>query len=117
MLLPLLSLHGSHSFQVSLAIGFLFLGGGKQTFSTSNSSIAALLITLYPRLPNGPNDNRCHLQVTAKVPYLVFWNINHILLCIVHYFSEVLITNMNWARDMYNRLIGYDSFWWIGFTL
>lgn len=34
-----------------------------RTFSTSNSSIAALLITLYPRLPTGPNDNRCHLQV------------------------------------------------------
>ncbi|RAL51299.1 hypothetical protein DM860_010801 [Cuscuta australis] len=47
---------------VSLAIGFLFLGGGTHTFSTSKISIAALLITLYPRLPNGPNDNRCHLQ-------------------------------------------------------
>nr|POE84850.1 anaphase-promoting complex subunit 1 [Quercus suber] len=33
-----------------------------RTFSTSNSSVAALLITLYPRLPTGPNDNRCHLQ-------------------------------------------------------
>ncbi|KAL2665396.1 hypothetical protein AAZX31_02G241900 [Glycine max] len=47
---------------VSLAIGFLFLGGGMRTFSTNNHSIAALLITLYPRLPTGPNDNRCHLQ-------------------------------------------------------
>ncbi|KAJ8769461.1 hypothetical protein K2173_002951 [Erythroxylum novogranatense] len=47
---------------ISLAIGFLFLGGGMRTFSTSNSSIAALLITLYPWLPTGPNDNRCHLQ-------------------------------------------------------
>ncbi|XP_038722804.1 anaphase-promoting complex subunit 1 [Tripterygium wilfordii] len=47
---------------VSLAIGFLFLGGGMRTFSTSNTAIAALLITLYPRLPAGPNDNRCHLQ-------------------------------------------------------
>ncbi|KAL6003370.1 hypothetical protein ACLOJK_023593 [Asimina triloba] len=47
---------------MGLAIGFLFLGGGMRTFSTGNSSIAALLITLYPRLPAGPNDNRCHLQ-------------------------------------------------------
>ncbi|KAE8682009.1 Anaphase-promoting complex subunit 1 [Hibiscus syriacus] len=47
---------------VSLAIGFLFLGGGTRIFSTSNSSIAALLITLYPQLPTGPNDNRCNLQ-------------------------------------------------------
>ncbi|KDP44743.1 hypothetical protein JCGZ_01243 [Jatropha curcas] len=56
--------HANYGIQmaVSLAIGFLFLGGGKQTFSMSNSSIASLLITLYPRLPTGPNDNRCHLQ-------------------------------------------------------
>eukprot|EP00257_Ricinus_communis_P020956 XP_015580327.1 anaphase-promoting complex subunit 1 [Ricinus communis] len=56
--------HASYGIQmaVSLALGFLFLGGGTRTFSTSNSSIAALLITLYPRLPTGPNDNRCHLQ-------------------------------------------------------
>ncbi|KAI8540113.1 hypothetical protein RHMOL_Rhmol09G0236700 [Rhododendron molle] len=47
---------------VSLAIGFLFLGGGMRTFSTSSNSIAVLLISLYPRLPTGPNDNRCHLQ-------------------------------------------------------
>ncbi|XP_031485584.1 anaphase-promoting complex subunit 1 isoform X2 [Nymphaea colorata] len=47
---------------VSLAIGFLFLGGGMHTFSTGNTSIAALLIALYPRLPVGPHDNRCHLQ-------------------------------------------------------
>ncbi|XP_050212163.1 anaphase-promoting complex subunit 1 isoform X2 [Mercurialis annua] len=56
--------HANYGIQmaVSLAIGFLFLGGGTRTFSTSNNSIAALLITLYPRLPTGPNDNRCHLQ-------------------------------------------------------
>ncbi|KAF8397264.1 hypothetical protein HHK36_016174 [Tetracentron sinense] len=56
--------HASYGIQmaVSLALGFLFLGGGMRTFSTSNSAIAALLITLYPRLPTGPNDNRCHLQ-------------------------------------------------------
>ncbi|CAN8257090.1 unnamed protein product [Cochlearia groenlandica] len=47
---------------VSLATGFLFLGGGMRTFSTNCGSIAMLLITLYPRLPSGPNDNRCHLQ-------------------------------------------------------
>lgn len=47
---------------VSLAIGFLFLGGGMRTFSTGNSAVAALLFTLYPRLPTGLSDNRCHLQ-------------------------------------------------------
>jgi anaphase-promoting complex subunit 1 len=43
-----------------------------QTFSTSNSAIAALLITLYPRLPSGPNDNRCHLQVDFLI-YLILY--------------------------------------------
>lgn len=38
-----------------------------RTFSTNSSSIAALLITLYPRLPMGPNDNRCHLQVCTRI--------------------------------------------------
>ncbi|WZY80069.1 hypothetical protein YC2023_026453 [Brassica napus] len=52
---------------VSLATGFLFLGGGMRTFSTSNGSIAMLLITLYPRLPSGPNDNRCHLQASLTL--------------------------------------------------
>lgn len=47
---------------VSLGIGFLFLGGGMRTFSRSDSAVSILLITLYPRLPTGPNDNRCHLQ-------------------------------------------------------
>ncbi|XP_048495602.1 anaphase-promoting complex subunit 1 isoform X2 [Beta vulgaris subsp. vulgaris] len=47
---------------VSLAIGFLFLGGGMQSFSSCKSAIAALLVTLYPRFPTGTNDNRCHLQ-------------------------------------------------------
>ncbi|XP_022745935.1 anaphase-promoting complex subunit 1-like isoform X2 [Durio zibethinus] len=68
--------HANYGIQmvVSLAIGFLFLGGGMKTFSTSNSSIAALLITLYPRLPTGPNDNRCHLQLkTVKVCGPRYW--------------------------------------------
>lgn len=47
---------------VSLAIGFLFLGGGMRSFSSSKSAIASLLVTLYPRFPTGTNDNRCHLQ-------------------------------------------------------
>eukprot|EP00268_Persea_americana_P044215 TRINITY_DN4466_c0_g1_i1.p1 TRINITY_DN4466_c0_g1~~TRINITY_DN4466_c0_g1_i1.p1 ORF type:complete len:1760 (-),score=299.95 TRINITY_DN4466_c0_g1_i1:451-5376(-) len=56
--------HTSYGIQVAvnMAIGFLFLGGGLRTFSTANSAVAALLIALYPRLPTGPNDNRCHLQ-------------------------------------------------------
>ncbi|KAK4750170.1 hypothetical protein SAY87_027619 [Trapa incisa] len=58
--------------QISLAIGFfLFLGGGMRIFSTSNSSVTSLLITLYPRLPTGSNDNRCQrywYQVINLIP-------------------------------------------------
>jgi anaphase-promoting complex subunit 1 len=47
---------------ISMAIGFLFLGGGGLTFATNNGAVAALLIALYPRFPTAPNDHRCHLQ-------------------------------------------------------
>ncbi|KAJ7525602.1 hypothetical protein O6H91_17G058400 [Diphasiastrum complanatum] len=53
--------YGNHM-AVSMAIGFLFLGGGSLTFSTNNGAIAALLIALYPRFPTTPSDHRCHLQ-------------------------------------------------------
>ena len=54
-------LFGNHM-AISLAIGFLFLGGGGYTFSTNNGAVAALLIALYPSFPKNPNDHRCHLQ-------------------------------------------------------
>lgn len=53
--------YGDHC-AASMAIGFLFLGGGRMTFGRSNEAIAALLIALYPRMPATPSDNRCHLQ-------------------------------------------------------
>eukprot|EP00198_Chlamydomonas_reinhardtii_P004462 XP_001693798.1 anaphase promoting complex subunit 1 [Chlamydomonas reinhardtii] len=54
--------YGAHC-AVSLALGFLFMGAGTHTFSTTNSSVAALLVALFPVLPHTPTDNRCHLQV------------------------------------------------------
>lgn len=42
-----------------------------RTFSTSNGSLAMLLITLYPRLPSGPNDNRCHLQASLNILFIL----------------------------------------------
>jgi anaphase-promoting complex subunit 1 len=47
---------------VGLANGFLFLGGGSQTFSTDNASIAALMIAMFPRFPSTTSDNRWHCQ-------------------------------------------------------
>lgn len=48
---------------LGISIGFLFLGGSCCKFSTSNSAIAMLLLSMWPALPSGPNDNRSHLQV------------------------------------------------------
>lgn len=55
-------LHGHHV-AVSMALGFLFLGAGQLTFSTSNEAVAALVISLFPVFPQHPGDHRCHLQV------------------------------------------------------
>ena len=50
---------------IGMAIGFLFLGGGRLTLGTSNSSIAALLAAIFPCFPMSQSDNRYHLQVPA----------------------------------------------------
>lgn len=54
--------YGNHM-AISMALGFLFLGAGRRTFSTSNPAIAALLIALFPKFPATTSDQRCHLQV------------------------------------------------------
>eukprot|EP01105_Mastigella_eilhardi_P008485 TRINITY_DN2056_c0_g1_i2.p1 TRINITY_DN2056_c0_g1~~TRINITY_DN2056_c0_g1_i2.p1 ORF type:complete len:1476 (+),score=250.87 TRINITY_DN2056_c0_g1_i2:581-4429(+) len=45
-----------------MAVGFLFMGGGKITLSTSNEAIAALLCACYPVFPKTTSDNFYHLQ-------------------------------------------------------
>ena len=52
---------------IGLSIGFLFLGGACFKFNSSSSSVAMLLISMWPVLPAGPSDNRCHLQVRCCV--------------------------------------------------
>merc|ERR1712013_437343 len=47
---------------VHMAIGFLFLGGGRYTLKTDNLAVAALLCSLYPKWPVSSKDNRFHLQ-------------------------------------------------------
>jgi anaphase-promoting complex subunit 1 len=56
--------YGSH-LAMSMALGLLFMGGGRCTFGTDNASVAALVIALYPHFPVSTSDNRCHLQVRA----------------------------------------------------
>lgn len=53
--------YGSH-LATHMALGLLFLGGGKYTLSNSPSAVAALIISLFPRFPTHSNDNRYHLQ-------------------------------------------------------
>ncbi|KDN37923.1 hypothetical protein K437DRAFT_228915, partial [Tilletiaria anomala UBC 951] len=45
-----------------MAIGMLFLGGGRFTLGSSDKAIACLLIACFPRFPVNSSDNRAHLQ-------------------------------------------------------
>ncbi|KAF7995485.1 hypothetical protein HCN44_006592 [Aphidius gifuensis] len=68
--------YGSH-LATHMAIGLLFIGGGRYTLSNSPSSVAALIISLFPKFPTHSNDNRYHLQalrhlyVLAAKPRLI----------------------------------------------
>jgi anaphase-promoting complex subunit 1 len=53
--------YGSHM-AVSMAIGFLFLGGGARTFSRAPAATAALLAAIVPPFPATTGDQRFHLQ-------------------------------------------------------
>ncbi|RLN94280.1 hypothetical protein BBJ28_00006710 [Nothophytophthora sp. Chile5] len=53
--------YGNHM-ALSMAIGLLFLGGGRATLSRSKEAIAALVISLYPMVPMNTADNKYHLQ-------------------------------------------------------
>lgn len=45
-----------------MALGFLYLGGGRLSLSTSPEAVAALVCACYPKFPTHSNDNRYHLQ-------------------------------------------------------
>ncbi|CAI5720456.1 unnamed protein product [Hyaloperonospora brassicae] len=53
--------YGNHM-GLAMAIGLLFLGGGRATVSRSKEAIAALVISLYPIPPMNTADNKYHLQ-------------------------------------------------------
>uniref|UniRef100_M4BFR4 Uncharacterized protein n=1 Tax=Hyaloperonospora arabidopsidis (strain Emoy2) TaxID=559515 RepID=M4BFR4_HYAAE len=53
--------YGNHM-ALSMAIGLLFLGGGRATVFRSKEAIAALVISLYPMPPMNTADNKYHLQ-------------------------------------------------------
>jgi len=45
-----------------MAVGFLFMGGGKVSFSTSNDAIASIVCSVLPILADSPEDNASYLQ-------------------------------------------------------
>lgn len=47
---------------IHMALGILFMGSCRYTFSTSPDAISALVCALYPTYPNHTSDNRYHLQ-------------------------------------------------------
>ncbi|KAG8964454.1 Anaphase-promoting complex subunit 1 [Tulasnella sp. 419] len=65
--------YGSHM-TTHMALGMLFLGGGRYTFGTSNAAIASLVAAFYPRWPNTSSDTKGllpalrHLWVLAVEP-------------------------------------------------
>lgn len=50
--------YGSHMAS-HMALGLLFLGGGRYTLSNSPEAVAYLIISLFPKFPTHSNDNRC----------------------------------------------------------
>ncbi|KAH8921008.1 hypothetical protein BT69DRAFT_368248 [Atractiella rhizophila] len=45
-----------------LALGLLYLGGGRYTVGTSPASIAVLIAAFFPIFPKDPSDNRAYIQ-------------------------------------------------------
>merc|ERR1719323_1758337 len=68
--------YGSHM-ALHMALGLLFLGGGRYTLNTRPESVAAMLAAFFPKFPTHSNDNRYHLQalrhlyVLAAEPRLI----------------------------------------------
>jgi len=54
--------YGSHM-AVHMAVGLLFLGGGRLGLTHSSpTALAAMIIAFFPKFPTHSNDNRYHLQ-------------------------------------------------------
>ncbi|GAC98605.1 hypothetical protein PHSY_006199 [Pseudozyma hubeiensis SY62] len=61
--------YGSHM-ATHMALGLLFLGGGRFTLGTSDLGVAALLISFLPPFPRWSGDNRAHLQAFRHLWFL-----------------------------------------------
>lgn len=61
--------YGSHMAS-HMALGLLFLGGGRFTLGTSDLGVACLLISFLPPFSRWSGDNRAHLQAFRHLWYL-----------------------------------------------
>ena len=50
--------YGSHM-AVHMALGLLYLGGGRFSLATERRSVAAMVCAFYPKFPTHSLDNRC----------------------------------------------------------
>lgn len=53
--------YGNH-IAASMALGFLFLGGGQYAFGKTKFALASLIVALYPVFPSGGGENEVHLE-------------------------------------------------------
>ncbi|XP_059480357.1 anaphase-promoting complex subunit 1 isoform X2 [Neocloeon triangulifer] len=97
--------YGSH-LATHMALGLLFLGGGRYTLSTSAQSVAALLCAFFPKFPTHSNDNRYHLQafrhlyVLAAEPRLLLPRDVDLLRC--DYASlRIVYLDTPWYKNQY----------------
>jgi hypothetical protein len=60
-----------------MALGLLFLGGGRYTLSNSPSAVAALIISLFPKFPTHSNDNRFVIRVLCGYHTYNFSKVNY----------------------------------------
>jgi hypothetical protein len=72
------SLTYGHQMAVHMALGFLFLGGGRYCLNNSNEGIVGLICALYPLYPQTSTDNKYHLQALRH--FFVLATEQHVLL-------------------------------------
>jgi hypothetical protein len=89
------SVHYGQHMAVGMAIGLVFLGGGRCTISNSLESVAALIIAFYPVWPRDSTDNVYHLQVLRQL----------YALCVVPRWIEVIDVETNQPVSVSARLV------------